>query len=224
MPKSNMETAKAFIEAFNDDRFDDALACCSGGCVMRGTPYVGLGIGATQDDAGRMVLTMVNPVGPSAGKLEVGDEILRVVDGDETWEGPERLKNGVWGLGVEGSEIELRIKRGGKVRELKLGRRRIEGYAIPLSELRPNWEAFAREWPDHAERVEMAVEDGDLVAILSVTSGTNKEYGRSATWGSTTFLRFQDGKIVELRGVEEELMQLKQLGYLVREPKKTAQV
>lgn len=220
MPKSNVDIAKAFVEAFNSNRFDDVIGYCAGDCAAVGSPYVGLGINLRTDAGGGIVLSMVNPKGPSAGVLKPEDEILRVADGREVWEGPEQIKNGIWGPGLEGSTVEVRIRRGGETLDLKLKRGLIEGYSIGIAEVRPNWESFAREWPDHKERIELALGDGDLVALFSVVSGTNKDYGRSATWGSTSFMRFKNGRIVEIRGVDEELMQLKQIGYLIREPKR----
>lgn len=222
MAKSNVEIAKDFIEAFNGNRFDEACGYCSEGCVVLGRPYVGLGIGTRQDEDGKIVLSKVNPKGPSAGTLQPGDEILRATEGVEVWEGPEQLMNGLWGLGVPGSAVKLRIRRGGETIDLTLTRGLIEGYSLSIADVRPKWEEFAREWPDHHERVELALGDGDLVAILSVASGTNNTYGKTAIWGSSTFMRFKDGKITELQGVDEELNQIKHLGYLIREPKRPA--
>lgn len=219
MPKNNVDIAKAFVEAFNSNQFDDAAGYCSSDCVVRGTPYVGLGINVRTDEAGGIVLSIVNPEGPSAELLKPGDQILRVADGREVWEGPEQIRNGLWGLGIEGSTIEVKIRRDEKILDLKLKRGMIAGYSMGIAEVRTIWESFAYEWPDHKERIELALGDGDLVALLSVARGTNKDYGRSATWGSTTFMRFKNGKIVEIRGIDEELMQLKQLGYRIREPK-----
>ena len=222
MAKSNVEIAKNFIEAFNGNRFDEVCGYCAEGCVVLGRPYVGLGIGTRHDEDGKIVLSKVNPKGPSAGILEPGDEILRATEGVEVWEGPEQLRNGLWGPGALGSTVILRIRRRGETMDIALARGLIEGYSLSIADLRPRWEEFAREWPDHHERVELAVGDGDLVAILSVASGTNNTYGKNAVWGATTFMRFKDGKITELQGVDEELNQIKQLGYLIREPGKPA--
>ena len=220
MAKSNVEIAKDFIEAYNGNRFDELSGYYAEGCVMLSRPYVGLGINTRHDVNGKIVLSMVNPKGPSAGILEPGDEILRASEGAEVWEGQEQLRNGLWGPGVLGSTVTVRIRRRGETKDITLTRGLIEGYSMPIANIRSNLEEFAREWPDHHERIELAIGDGDLVAILSVASGTNITYGKTAIWGATTFLRFKDGKITELQGVDEELMQLKQLGYLIREPKK----
>ncbi len=220
MTKSNVEIAKDFIEAYNGNRFDEAIGYCAEGCVVLGTPYVGLGIGPRQVKDGKIVVSMVNPKGPSAGIMEPGDEILRVSEGTKVWEGQELLRNGQLASGVLGSAVKLRTRRRGETKDITVTRGLIEGYSLPIKDVKHNWEEYAREWPDHNERVELAIGDGDLVALLSVASGTNKTYGKTAIWGSTTFMRFKDGKITELQGVDDELTQIKQLGYQIREPKK----
>jgi hypothetical protein len=220
MAKSNVEIAKDLIEAYNANNFDKAFGYCAKGCVVLRMPYVGLGIGTNQHENGKIIISKVNPKGPSAGIVEAGDEVIRVSEGVEVWEGPELLKKELWALGVLGGEVKLRIRRRGETMDITLTRALIRGSSMPLRNAKPDWEEFAREWPDHHESVVLALGDGDLVAILSVATGTNRTFGKTATWGSTTFMRFKGGKVTEIQGIEEELMQIKQLGYVIREPEK----
>ncbi len=58
------------------------------------------------------------------------------------------------------------------------------------------------------------------MATVSTVSGTHAAYGRPATWPSFNVYGLRDGKISELRGLDDLFAQCKQLGYVLTPPAK----
>jgi predicted SnoaL-like aldol condensation-catalyzing enzyme len=82
-----------------------------------------------------------------------------------------------------------------------------------------NWRGDkARIWPGLVAEIKRIFGSGDMVASLEVNQGTNKEFGRFATWSTREIYRLEDGKIREIWAVEDTWNQYLQLGYRMQEP------
>jgi predicted ester cyclase len=72
--------------------------------------------------------------------------------------------------------------------------------------------------PDYKAEIKMILEEGDLVAVYLISSGTNQEFHASAVWPECSIMRLENGKIVESWSVEDDLSFNLQMGYQVKEP------
>jgi hypothetical protein len=101
MTQTNSSIVRGFFdEVINERRLDLLPKYFSEEYVGHGTPYVGIGVAPDYSRGEKVTVKLVNPGGPSEGKLMVGDEILRVSDGERTWETFEELRQSAWGPGV----------------------------------------------------------------------------------------------------------------------------
>jgi hypothetical protein len=223
MSKTNSQIVKEYIEIVcNNKQFDRVFEYCSQDCITHAAPYVGLGFNTDDRSGDRVILTEIAPNSPAAGKLQTNDEIVRVVDAENSWETFQTIKSGMWGQGVSGTSLTLTINRNGKRMEVPLKRGRVEGFNIKISSLTEIWrDYFLKYWPDLIGEIKMLIEDGDLVACYLINSGTNLEYHHSAVWDECDFFRLKDGKITEIWALENTFVLFKQLGYQIREPATT---
>ncbi len=74
------------------------------------------------------------------------------------------------------------------------------------------------DWTDFKEEVNLIFGNDDWVATFSTMSGANQEFHRTAVWSGYSIYRLKDSKIIEMMGAEDELSQMKQLGYEIKEP------
>lgn len=223
MEKNNKLVVSEFIEeVYNKKQYDKYFNYCSKDCVLRMSPYIGIGLNS-DDTSGKNIVTEVAQKGPAAGKIFKGDEIIRVVDQQKTWQTFEELRSGGagWGQGVVGSSVTLSVKREGKEFDVPLVRGRVEGFEIHMGDHLKEYEEYAlKYWPDAHSEVKILLEENDMVAIFLVNSGTNLEYNRSAIWDECDIYRLQDGRIVEIWTVENQVSLFKQLGYQIQLPVK----
>jgi predicted SnoaL-like aldol condensation-catalyzing enzyme len=53
-------------------------------------------------------------------------------------------------------------------------------------------------FPNLRSTIELAVEDGDKIAVAFTATGTHKTLKKATTWRAVNIYRFVDGKIVEV--------------------------
>jgi SnoaL-like polyketide cyclase/PDZ domain len=218
MSESNVKIVREYIEVLNHNQFDRIFEFCSEECILHGGPYVGIGVAPDDSSGEKIILQTILPNGPAAGFLQPGDELVRAADADEVWETFKELKSGLWGHGVAGTTVTITVRRDGKLLEFHLKRGFIEDAALKLSERINAIRSWSKTWPDLKEEINLIFGAEDLVAVFSTLNGTNQDYHRSAVWSGCSIYRLEDGRIVEIMGVEDEYTQMKQLGYLIREP------
>jgi len=220
MPKSNVVIVKEYIETIiNQRQFDRLPDFCTPDCVSHAAPYVGLGLTAEDTDGEHVILRSIVPNGPAHGHLHVGDELIRVKDGERTWEDFDELRKGLWGMGVVGTELIITVLRHGNLVTIPIERGRVDNFDINLSEFfntnNPYW---TRDWPDLHMEIQQIFESGDKVICYAINSGTHMEYDRSAIWGEIDIFKLMDDKITDIWAVEDSFSELKQLGYQILEP------
>jgi hypothetical protein len=220
MSKTNVQIVEEYVEEVsNRKHFERVFDYCTEDCVIHVAPYVGLGLNFDDRSGDKVILKDIAPNGPSAGNLQVGDELVRVIDGTRTWETFKDLKSGLWGQGVMGTPVTFTVKREGQLMDISLKRGRVDGFDLLLSTYIDVWrDSTLKDWPDLKTEIKLIFGEGDRVACYSINSGTNQEYQRSAVWSDINLYRLKDGKIVEAWGVEDSFSQLKQLGYQIDEP------
>ena len=218
MDKSNIQIVQEYIEAINHQQFDRIFEFCSEECVLHGGPYVGIGVAPDDSSGEKIILQTILPKGPAAENLQAGDELVRAADAENVWETFEELKSGLWGHGVAGTQVNITVRRDGKLLDFHLIRGYIKGADLKLSERINVMRSYIKIWPDLKEEINLIFGSDDVVAVFSTLSGTNQDYHRSAVWSGASVYRLKDGKIVEMMGVEDEYIQMKQLGYQIREP------
>lgn len=222
MTKANTTIVREYVEEIlNRKHFDSIFEFCDKNCLVHVAPYVGTGI-FTDDSSGEKV-TVVNVAshGPAFGRLNAGDALVSARDDENTWETFDQLKSGLWGAGIPGTTVTFTINRDGKVLTVPVTRSRIDGLELKLADFVEMWSAdMLKNWPDLHTNIEMLFGDHDLVTCYALNSGTNKEYHRAAIWSEIDIFRLKKGKITDIWGISDELAQMKQLGYQIRQPVK----
>lgn len=187
--------------------------------VAHGTPYVGIGIMPDTTSGEKVVVQRVFRDSPAEGKLLEGDVISGVTDGNRTWNTFEELREGgLWGQGVIGTPLTLRIKRGNEDKEVTITRGFVQGQLFPYELHAPQMREFFKDWPDVKVSLVNSIEAGDQVAFEAQFQGQNIRYGRSAVWTEFGLVSFQDGKIIDWRNSGEDVSVLRQLGYSILSP------
>ena len=207
-----------FDEVVNQKRMDLIPKYFSEEYVGHGTPYVGIGFVPDYRSGVKVTVQAVNPGGPADGRLMVGDEILRVSDGERTWETFDELHQSAWGHGVLGTSITMWVRREGVEHEITLVRGLVQGFEFPYHLVETGMPEWLKDWPDLKIRLVRTMESGDLVAYHAENQGYNARYGRSAVWAEFGFVRFQDGKLTDWWSAEDTYSQYRQLGYTIEEP------
>lgn len=189
--------------------------------VSGSLPYIGMGIATDSTSGEKVVVTHVYTEGPSAGNLEVGDEILSLQDGDNKLETFDEIKDSAWGWGKIGSSLKLRVRRGTDEIEVEIKRSIIDGLKMSLEEFKESWEKQAKEkTPDEKVDILHIIEEGDMVACLYTAAATHLDYDRQYLVPVGEFFRLKDGRIIENWGVGDNLAFYRQMGYTLEQPKK----
>jgi predicted ester cyclase len=207
-----------FDEVVNQKHLDAIPKYMSEKFIGHGTPYVGMGLMIDESSGEKVIIQLVHQGSPAEGKLMVGDEILRVFDGERTWSTFEELRQSIWGQGMLGSSLTVWVRRDKAEHEIKLVRGLVQGFEFPYRLVESGNREYFKEWPDLKARLVNVIEAGDLVAYHAENQGHNARYGRSAIWAEFGFVRFQDGKIIDWWSVEDGISQFKQLGYTILAP------
>jgi hypothetical protein len=219
MTQTNSGILRGFFdEVLNQRRLDLFPKYFSEEYVGHGSPYVGMGIAPDNSSGVKVTVRLVIPGSPADGKLMVGDEILRVVDGERTWQTFDELSQSLWGQGVPGTSLTVWVRREDGEHEIPLVRGLVPGYEFPYHLVEPSMRVFFKDWPDVKTRLVKVIEAGDLVAYHAENQGYNARYGRAAVWAEFGFVRIQDAKIIDWWSAEDTFSQFKQLGYTIEAP------
>jgi predicted SnoaL-like aldol condensation-catalyzing enzyme len=219
MSKTNKEIVQGFFDqVINQKRMDAFDDYFSKDYVSHSPPYIGMGL-STQNTDDKMFVSSIAPGGPADGKLQVGDEIIRVEDEYNLWDTFEQLNTAVLGIGKTGTAIKVRVLRGEASFDYEITRGLIEAFDISYAAVKENYRAFLTDqYPDVKVKVIKMIAEGDTVACYTVTQGINSDFDREAIWADSAFYRLSNGKIVEEWYVSDYVMALKQLGYDIKAP------
>jgi predicted ester cyclase len=220
MESKNVQIVRESIEQIsNAKRFDRIFDYYSEQCLFHTPPYVGLGLFPDETSGERLVIKSVAANGPAAGKVQIGDELLRASDANSTWEGYDSLRTGLWGQGKLGTEVTLTLLRDGETLDVTMARGRVEGFDSTLADALPDWKYYLTEvMPDLHTEINQIIADGDFVAYFSTNTGTSNTYHQSAVWTESGILRLENSKIVETWVVEDQLSMWRQFGFRIQEP------
>jgi hypothetical protein len=222
MENNNIQIVRECIEQItNAKKFDKIYDYYSEECIFNNPPYVGLGFFPDDSSGERLEVKTVVPNSPATEVLQQGDVVLRASDDNESWEGYDQLRTGLWGQGKLGTEVTLTLLRSGEPIEATIKRGRIDGFYLPIATLQDVWQHFMlEEMPDLKTEIIQIMASGDLVAFYAANTGTSTIYNQSAVWTECNILRLENGKIVEWWGVEDTLSEWRQMGFQIREPQK----
>jgi predicted ester cyclase len=220
MSKSNTQIVQEYIEEVgNMKHYERTFDYCSRDCVYHLAPYIGLGFSIDDSSGEKVFIKDIAPNSPAKGQLQMKDELVRAKDASNTWETWKELKEGMWGQGVLGTPVTLTVNRAGKQMDIQIERGRVEGFDSKLADSIENSKDYTLKfWPDLKSEIKLILAEGDLVACYLVNSGTNLEYHHSAVWDECDIHRLKDGKIIEMWGVENNLSEMKQMGYQINPP------
>jgi hypothetical protein len=219
MAQTNSDILRGYIEEVGNQKNLDLIPkYLSEKYIGHGTPYVGMGMMFDDTSGDKVIIQMIYPGCPAEGKLMVGDEILRVFDGERTWKTYEELRQGFWGQGVTGTPVTIWVRREKVEHEITILRGLVQAFEFPYKLLEPAIREYYKDWPDLKSRLVNVIESGDLVAYHAENQGHNVRYGRSAIWAEFGIVRIQDGKITDWWSAEDTFSQIKQLGYNITEP------
>jgi hypothetical protein len=222
MTKANTTIVREYVEeVFNRKNFDSIFEFCDKKCLVHVSPYVGTGINPDESSGEKVVVMQVASHGPAFGHLQVGDVLMSAHDHENTWDTFDQMKSGLWGQGTPGTTVTFTVERNGKTMTVPVTRSRIDGLELKLTDFVEMWSAdILKNWPDLQTTIEMVFGDHDLVTCYTLMSGTNTEYHRTAIWSGINIYRLHKGKITDIWGIDNELSQMKQLGYQIRQPAK----
>lgn len=220
MGKANKEIVKEFYDVvINGKNMDAFYEYFREDCTFKIAPYVGIGFSWDTSSSDKIKVTSIAKGGPAEGKLQVGDEIVAAEDNTGKWDSFEELKEIGWGQGKIGTPVKVTIQRDGEQVKAEFTRERIEGFDLTLADVIDNWKHFLTvECPDAKDEIIHIIEEGDLVGVYSIATGTHTEFNRQAIWGEHGFYRLRDGKIVESWGTGPAIEYYTQLGYKVERP------
>ena len=220
MAQSNSDILRSYFEeVINQKHLDLISKYFSKKFIGHGAPYVGMGIMPDASSGTSVIVKRVNPNSPAANRLMEGDEIIHVRDDGHTWSTYEELRGGgLWGQGVIGTELTVRVRRGNEEKEIPIVRGLVKGFEFTYELHEPGMKEFFKEWHEIKITLINVIEAGDLVAFHAQYEGHNVRYGRSAVWSEFGFVRFMDGQITDWWNSDEELSTLKQLGFTIQEP------
>jgi predicted ester cyclase len=220
MDNTNVQIVRESIEQINNaKRFERVYDYYSEQCLFHTPPYVGLGLFPDETSGERVVIKSVAANGPAAGNVQVGDELLSARDANGTWEGYDSLRTGLWGQGKLGTEVTLTLLRNGETVDVTLARGRVEGFDNTMAESLPDWKYYVTEvMPDLHSEINQIIAQGDYVAYFATNTGTSNMYHQSAVWTESGILRLENGKIVEMWIVEDQLSMWRQFGFRIQEP------
>jgi len=220
MSQANIRIVEEYIEQIiNQRRLERLSEFCSEDCVSHAPPYVGLGVDFDDTSEEHLILQQIAPNGPANGRLQIGDELVRVKHGDRNWETFDELRKGLWARGLVGTEICVTVRRHGNLLSIPITLRQVDQFDLKVSDVFKTAIPYMQKyWPDLKMDIKKIFGNGDMVACYSVNHGTNTEYNRSAVWDEMDIFKFKGGKIVEIWSVENNLEELHQLGYQVTEP------
>ena len=222
MTKTNIQIVQEFYEqVINCRQFDHIYDYYSSQCVLHTPPFIGFGLNFDDRDENHLMIFDVAPNGPAYGRILPGDELVRVQGEHKVWEGPEQLKQNIWTLGLAGDLATFTVRRNDKLIDVEVVRGRVGAWDVHLSTTVDIWlDDLQKNWLDLKSEINLIFGQGDLVACFVTNSGTNSKYHRTAIWSECNIFRLSDGKIIESWGMEDSIMQLKQLGYRIAEPEK----
>jgi len=221
MTQTNSDILRGCIDQVaNQQQLDLLPKYFSEDYVFHARPIVGLGIAADLGDGEKVTVRGVHPGGPADGRLMAGDEILRVSEGQRTWETFDELTRSPWGPGAVGTSLTLWVRRGEEEHEITVVRGLIPGREMPLPYhvIESSFREWRKDWPDQETHLVHVIESGDLVAYHAENRGYNARYGRSAVWAEFGMVRVQDGKITDWWSIEDSFSRMKQLGYTIDAP------
>ena len=222
MAQTNSSILRGFFEeVVNQKHLDLIPKYMSEKFIGHGAPYVGIGITFDMTIGDKLIVQMVKPGSPADGNLRPGDEIVRVQDGERSWNTYDELRNGgMWGQGVLGSSFTLWVRRDNTQKEITLTRGMVQGFQFPIKMVEDGNREFFKDWPDVKVRVAQMIEAGDMLAYHTEYQGHNVRYGRSSVWDEFGFVRLQDGKITDIWSSDQSVSELRQLGYRILEPER----
>ncbi len=220
MENPNVEVVEGFIEQIFNQRQPERLSeFCEADAVSHAPAYVGLGVYFDDTSGEKLILTQIAPGSPADGHLQIGDELIRVRNEEQTWETFESLRKGFWTRGLVGSEVALTVRRHGNLLTIPLQLRKIDQFDIKLADsIRTMMPYLNQFWPDLKIEIQQIFGADDMVSCYAIDHGTSLEYHRSAVWSEMDLFRLRDGRIIELWSVENALDELTQLGFQITEP------
>ena len=222
MSNTNIQTVRDFIEVvFNQKKFEQAFTYLARDCVSHNPPYIGLGIGLDDSSDEELKVIEIASGGPADGKLLPGDVVTCVTDGEKTFATFEQLRDNIWALGIAGTSIVVTVRRDGKLVEVPIMRGRVEAFDMHVSKFMDMWKEYTLKYlPDLTTEIRMIFGSDDLVATYLINSGNNLQFHRFAVWSEYDIYRLKDGRIIEMWGMEDNLLRMMQLGYEMKEPLK----
>ncbi|NIV15211.1 MAG: hypothetical protein GWN62_29345 [Aliifodinibius sp.] len=213
--KSNVEIIQDTIEQIvNQKKIDMWDQFFSPDYVARGAPFIGMGF--SRDTSGnKHIIHMVFPGSPADGKLEEGDELLWVEDGNKRWETHKEIEQG-----LRGRKYKVGIRRGNQNLEYELTRGLLRGLDTHTDQAKSEMREFmTKQYPDLQAAIKLILGDGDMVVCLLEYCGTHAKFDREVVWREAWFARLFEGKIVEGWPVIDESSFYKHIGYKMIPPR-----
>ncbi len=207
------------FDIFNRRSLDEIDQYIAEDCVTVWEAYIARGVYPKAEDGKAVVETIFEWV-PGAGKLEVGDEILSIQEGDRIYDTLDALLYAPWGLNPS-VKIHIWARRNNEVFECEItpvvDKARRTPY--PPSQWIESLQAAYENHPELHFEVEYMIEEGDMVACFGTSSGINKKFNnRPYAFSEDYVFGFADGKIAWFFGVQSTANMLSQQGYRILPP------
>ncbi|HAY84464.1 MAG TPA: hypothetical protein DCY42_05950 [Chloroflexi bacterium] len=179
-------------------------------------PYIGMGVGMDSSSGDKVLVNYVYSDGPSAGKLQVGDQIVFVRDGDRLLETFKEITETPWGWGGLGTKFTLGVVRAGQKIEIEITRGIVDGLQMALADFKESWERNVKQkTPDQKVEILQIIEEGDTVACLTTSTATHLDFDRRYLIPVAEFFKMKDGKIIENWSVGDNGAFFQQMGFKI---------
>lgn len=219
MAKSNKQIVQELFDIFNRRSMDEIDQYVAEDCVNVWEAFITSGFWLKAED-GKAVVEDVAEWGPSAGKLQPGDEILSIQEGDRIYDTLEALVYTPWGLNPN-VKICIRARRNSEVIECEVtpmvDKARRDPW--PPSRWIEGMKPFFESHPEFRFEMEYMIEEGDRVACFFTFSGINKKFNnRPFAFSEVEVFGLANGKIIWFFEVHNTAYELTQQGYRIFPP------
>lgn len=212
--KTNIEIIQETIEQIvNQKKIELWDQFFSPEYIAHSAPFIGMGF--SRDTSGdRHILDFVFPGSPADGKLQTGDEIVWIEDGQQRWESYEEVSEA-----LRGKQYRVGVRRGDQILEIELSRELFPGFETHTAQAKSEMRDFmSKQFPDLSATIQLILADGDQVVCLLQYRGTHAKYDREIVWREAWFTRLAEGQIVESWPIIDESAFFRHLGYQLIPP------
>jgi C-terminal processing protease CtpA/Prc len=213
------QLVRSFLDTFTQQGEDKLADFISENFEFATETWLGIGMNLKTEGDKAIVESFFPEINPCVGKLQPGDEIVSVQEGESVYTSLEEIRYYPWGLDP-GKPVNIRARRSGEdfTCEITPVVFKFDRMPYKLEQWKEAYQTNKETSPDYQYTLEYMVEEGDLVAcILSVTF-TDLKLKRPFAYSQALVFQFSGEKIVSIFELRNTAAELSQKGYRILPP------